>query len=212
MEKLKIKAALRDKAGVKGELSKIRAQKQIPAVVYGAGKEPVAVTVSERDLLAIQKKGGNSIVEIELPAGAEQAIIKEVQYHVVKDTPIHIDFQRVSMDKMIETTIPVILTGESAFIKTNGGIIDHVLREVDIKCLPADIPHHIEADISVLTFDVSITVADLKAPKGVTFLGDPERMIVHIMVPRDSAADTAADAAAAQPEIASAKGKKEEEK
>ncbi|MDR0953405.1 MAG: 50S ribosomal protein L25 [Elusimicrobiota bacterium] len=213
MEKLKIEATKREKAGVKGELSKIRAQKSIPAVIYGAGKEPVAITVSEKDLLAVQKAGGNAVVEIVLPTGAEQAIIKEVQYHVVKDTPIHIDFQRVSKDRMIETVIPVVLTGESAFMKINGGIIDHVLREVSVKSLPADIPHHIEADISVLTFDKHITVADLVAPKGVSFLGEPGRMVVHIIVPREEeAAATPADAAtAAQPEISAAKGKKEEE-
>jgi large subunit ribosomal protein L25 len=211
MEKIKINAASRDKAGVKGELSKIRAQKNIPAVVYGAGKEPIAITVSEKDLLAVQKAGGNAIVELVLPTGSQDAIIKEVQYHVVKDTPIHIDFQRVSKDQMIETKIPVVLTGESVFIKTNGGIIDHVLREVDIKCLPADIPHHIEADISVLTFDVSITIADLKVPKGVTFLGDLDRMVVHIIIPRESASEEAPADVATQPELAATKGKKEEE-
>jgi large subunit ribosomal protein L25 len=213
MEKIKVTAAMREKAGVKGELSKIRSQKAIPAVVYGAGREPLAITVSEKDLLAVQKAGGNAIVELALPTGSEDAIIKEVQYHVVKDNPIHIDFQRVSKDRMIETTVHVVLTGESSFIKTNGGIIDHVLREVDVKCLPADIPHHIEADISVLTFDVSITVGDLKAPKGVTFLGDPGRMVVHIIIPRDTAETTTAAPAdaATQPEIAAAKGKKEEE-
>lgn len=146
MEKIKIAGTIREKAGVRGELSKIRAQKQIPAVVYGAGKEPLVITVTEKDLIVIQKAGGNSIVEITLPTGAEQAIIKEVQYHVVKDTPIHIDFQRVSMDKPLETIVPVVLTGECAFVKTHGAIIDHVLREVMIKCLPGDIPHHIEAD------------------------------------------------------------------
>ena len=212
MEKIKISAASREKAGVKGELSKIRAQKNIPAVVYGAGKEPLSITVSEKDLLAVQKAGGNAIVQLILPTGTEEAIIKEVQYHVVKDTPIHIDFLRVSKDQMIETTVPVVLTGESAFIKANGGLIDHVLREISIKCLPADIPQRIEADIAVLTFDVSTTVADLKAPKGVTFLGDPGRMVVHIIVPRESSEDTAAAAeAAAQPELSAAKGKKEEE-
>ncbi|MDR1684283.1 MAG: 50S ribosomal protein L25 [Elusimicrobiota bacterium] len=214
MEKLTITAVNRERAGAKGELSKIRAQKLIPAVIYGAGKEPLSVSVNEKDFLAVQKAGGNAVVEIALPAGKEQAIIKEVQYHVVKDTPIHIDFQRVSMDKPIETAVPVVLVGESAFIKANGGLIDHVLREVTVKCLPADIPHHIEADIAILTFDKSITVADLKLPKGVEVMGEPGRMVVHIIIPRDTAEETAAAPAgdaATQPEIAAAKGKKEEE-
>jgi large subunit ribosomal protein L25 len=214
MEKLKIQSAKRERTGAKGELSKIRAQKNIPAVVYGAGKEPLAISVTEKDLLAIQKAGSNTIVEFTLPEGAQEAIIKEVQYHPVTDRPIHIDFQRISKDRMIETTVPVVLTGDCAFLKTSGGIIDHVLREVQIKSLPADIPHHIEADITNLTLAVSTTVGDLKAPKGVTILGDADRMVVHIIIPKEEAAPApAADAAAtaAQPELSTAKGKKEEE-
>ncbi len=211
MEKIKVTAQLREKAGVRGELSKLRATKQIPSVIYGAGKEPVVVTVSEKDLLAIQKAGGNVIVELTLPTGVEQAIIKEVQYHVVKDTPIHIDFQRVSMDHEIETVIPVVLTGECAFAKANGAMVDHVLREVTIKCLPADIPHHIELDITNVTLDNHISVADIKAPKGVELLDEAESIVVHVLMPREEAAAEAADAAA-QPELSSTKGKKEEEK
>lgn len=215
MEKIKVTAQARQKAGVRGELSKLRAMKQIPAVIYGAGKEPASITVSEKDLIAIQKAGGNVIVEITLPTGKEQAIIKEVQYHVVKDTPIHIDFQRVSMDHAIETVVPVTLVGECAFAKANGAIVDHILREVTIKCLPADIPHHIEVDITNVTLDNHISVADIKAPKGVTILGEGERTVVHVLMPKDEpapapAAAPAADAPA-QPELSTTKGKKEEE-
>ncbi|MDR0646599.1 MAG: 50S ribosomal protein L25 [Elusimicrobiota bacterium] len=212
MEKIKITAEQRNRAGAKGELSKIRAQKNIPAVIYGAGKDPIAITINEKELQSIFKAGGNAIVRIVMPSGEEEAIIKETQYHVVTDKPIHVDFQRISKDKMLETTVPVVLIGESAFLKTSGGIIDHVLREVHIKCLPADIPHHIEADITNLTLDVSITVGDLKAPKGVTFLGDPGRMVVHIIIPKEEVvAVPAAETTASQPELSSAKGKKEEE-
>ncbi|MDR0734347.1 MAG: 50S ribosomal protein L25 [Elusimicrobiota bacterium] len=214
MEKIKIAAEQRNRTGARGELSKIRAQKNIPAVLYGAGREPVSITINEKDLLSVQKAGGNAIVQLALPSGAEEAIIKEIQYHAVTDNPIHIDFQRISKDKMLETTVPIVLKGDCAFLKTNGGIIDHVLREVYIKCLPADIPHHIEADISTLTLATSITVADLEVPKGVTFVGDAGRIVVHIIIPREEAvAAPAADAvtAAAQPELSAAKGKKEEE-
>lgn len=214
MEKIKVEAQARQKAGVRGELSKLRAMKQIPAVIYGAGKEPASITVSEKDLIAIQKAGGNVIVEINLPTGKEQAIIKEVQYHVVKDTPIHIDFQRVSMDHAIETVVPVLLTGECAFAKANGAIVDHILREVTIKCLPADIPHHIEVDVTNVTLENHITVADIKTPKGVTILGEGDRTVVHVLMPKDESASAAAATgadAAAQPELSATKGKKEEE-
>ena len=215
MQKVKINAQPREKAGVRGELSKIRAQKNIPAVLYGEGLEPVSITISQKDLAEIQKSGSNAIVEIALPKGTENAIIKEVQYHVVTDSPIHVDFQRISMDKPLETIVPIVLKGECAWVKENGGIVDHTVREVSIKCLPADIPHEIDVDITGLTLDKHVTLADLVAPKGVTILGEADRMIVHIMIPREEVAAAPAAAAAgteaAQPELSATKGKKEEE-
>ena len=215
MQKVKVNAQPREKAGVRGELSKIRAQKNIPAVLYGEGLEPISITVSQKDLAEIQKAGSNAIVEIALPKGVENAIIKEVQYHVVTDSPIHVDFQRISMDKPLETVVPVVLTGECAWVKENGGIVDHTVREIAIKCLPADIPHEIAVDITGLTLDKHINLADIVAPKGVTFLGEPDKMIVHIMIPREEVAAAPAAAAAgteaAQPELSASKGKKEEE-
>ena len=214
MQKVKINAQPREKAGVRGELSKIRAQKNIPAVLYGEGLEPVSITVSQKDLAEIQKSGSNAIVEIALPKGNENAIIKEVQYHVVTDSPIHVDFQRISMDKPLETIVPIVLTGECTWVKENGGIVDHTVREVSIKCLPADIPHQIDVDITGLTLDKHVTLADLVAPKGVTILGEADRMIVHIMIPREEVAAAPAAAAgteAAQPELSATKGEKEEE-
>ena len=214
MEKLKIAAVSREKAGVKGELSKLRAQKNIPAVIYGAGKEPATISMTEKDLIAIQKAGSNVIVEIDLAGKNEVAIIKEVQYHVVTDNPIHVDFQRISMDKPIETIVPIVLTGECVFAKTHGAIVDHVLREISIKSLPGDIPHNIAVDITNIDLDNNVTVANLVAPKGVTILGEAHRMIVHVMMPKDEtpvAAPVAADATATQPELSTTKGKKEEE-
>ena len=214
MQKVKINAQPREKAGVRGELSKIRAQKNIPAVLYGEGLEPVSITISQKDLAEIQKAGSNAIVEMALPKGAENAIIKEIQYHVVSDEPIHVDFQRISMDKPLETIVPIVLTGDCVWVKENGGIVDHTVREVSIKCLPADIPHEIAVDITGLTLDKHVTSADLVAPKGVTILGEADRMIVHIMMPREEVAAAPAAAAgteAAQPELSATKGKKEEE-
>lgn len=213
MQIVKITAQNREKAGVRGELSKIRANKNIPAVLYGIGKEPSSIIISQKDLAEIQKLGSNAIVEITLGKGTENAIVKEVQYHVVTDKPIHVDFQRISMDKPLETLVPVVLTGECTWVKENGGIVDHTVREVAIKCLPADIPHEIVVDITKLTLDKHISLSDLVAPKGVTLLGEPDTMIVHIMIPRDelAAVSTATGDAAAQPELSATKGKKEEE-
>lgn len=215
METIKIAVTPREKIGVKGELSKIRAQKNIPAVIYGSAKEPVSVILSEKDLLTVLKAGSNAIVELEVAGKKETAIIKEVQYHVVTDNPIHVDLQRISMDKPIETVIPVVLTGECAFAKAHGAMVDHVLREISVKSLPSDIPHNIVVDITNIDLDNHVTVADLVAPKGVTILGEGHRMVVHVMIPKDEAPVAAAAApaadAAAQPELSATKGKKDEE-
>ena len=130
MEKIKITAQAREKAGVRGELSKIRAQKMIPAVIYGAGEEPVSISFSQKDLATIQKAGSNTLVEIDLGKKKEPAIIKEVQYHVVTDTPIHVDFQRVSMNKAIETLVPVVLVGESAVLEV--AVVEWSQQQVEI--------------------------------------------------------------------------------
>lgn len=215
MEKLKISAETREKAGVRGELSKLRGQKKIPAVIYGIDKNPTAISLAEKDLAAIQKAGSNVLVEINVAGSNELAIIKEVQYHVVTDKPIHVDFQRISMDRAIETVIPVVLAGECVFAKTHGAIVDHVLREVSIKSLPGDIPHNITVDITNVDLDNHVTVANLVAPKGVAILGDSHRMVVHVIIPKEEAAPAPAAApaadAAAQPELSATKGKKEEE-
>jgi len=216
METLKISAQMREHEGVKGVLSKIRAMKQVPAVVYGIDKKPLSIVLTLKDLATIQKSGSNVLVELDLGGKKELSIVKEVQYHVVTDMPIHVDFLRISMDKPIETVVPVVLTGECIFAKTNGDIVDHTLREVSIKSLPGDIPHNITVDVTNLDLEHHVTVGDLVAPKGVTILGDPERMVVHVMIPKDETpvaapAATDAAAAAAEPELSATKGKKDEE-
>ena len=107
MEKVSISAAAREGIGVKGALSKIRAEKNVPAVVYGGHKEPVSVTVSMKDLDKIIKAGKNTLVEVNLNGTKELALVKEVQYHAVTDKPIHADFQRVSMKDKMDVVVPI---------------------------------------------------------------------------------------------------------
>lgn len=213
MEDIKISASVRTGEGVKGALSKIRAEKNVPAVVYGGQKDPVSITISVKDLDKIIKAGKNSVVEIDLPSGKEQALMKEVQYHVVKDTPIHVDFQRVSMKEKMDVVVPLKLVGISADVKTYGAMIEHVLREVSVRALVSKIPHEIEVDITNLTLNKGFAAGDLQMPEGVELLTDAESPVVHLSIPKgeeEAAAPAAADAAA-QPESSSTKGKKEEE-
>lgn len=214
MEKVNITATARGGIGVKGALSKIRAEKNIPAVVYGGHKDPVSVTVSVKDLEKIVKAGKNTLVEITLNGAAELALVKEVQYHPVTDLPIHADFQRVAMNDKMDVVVPVRLEGTCADIAQYGAIIEHILREIEVRALVSAIPHEIVVDITPMTINKGILAGDIQMPKGVELMTDPQAPVVHLAIPKEEAAPApaaAADATAAQPESSSTKGKKDEE-
>ena len=215
MEKVAISATAREGIGVKGALSKIRADKNIPAVMYGGHKEPVSVTVSVKDLEKIIKAGKNTLVEINLAGKPELALVKEVQYHAVTDRPIHADFQRVSMKDKMDVVVPIRLEGTSADIAQYGAIVEHIMREIEVRALVSAIPHEIVVDITPMTINKGIVAGDIKLPEGVELITDKEAPVVHLAIPKDeetpAPAAAAADAAAAQPESSSTKGKKDEE-
>ena len=207
---MNIKATPRTGEGVEGALSKIRAEKNVPAVVYGGHKEPVSITVSLKDLEKIIKAGKNTIVEIELPTGKEQALVKEVQYHVVTDLPIHADFQRVSLKDKMDVVVPVKLIGESPDVKAYGAMVEHILREIEVRALVSKIPHEIEVDMTPMTINTGIVAGDIKLPEGVELLTDPQAPVVHLTILKDEEPAAAPAAAAdAQPESSSTKGKKD---
>ena len=215
MEKVTISAAAREGIGVKGALSKIRAEKKIPAVIYGGHKEPVSVTVSVKDLDKIVKAGKNTLVEMDLGGAKELALVKEIQYHVVTDNPIHADFQRVSMKDKMNVVVPLKLEGTPADVANYGAIIEHILREIEVRALVSAIPHEIVLDITPMTINKGLVAGDIKLPEGVELVTDPEAPVVHLAIPKEEeeapAPAPAADAAAAQPESSSTKGKKDEE-
>lgn len=211
MEEIKLKAEVREKPGVKGFLSNLRKNRQIPAVVYGGGKDSLKIMVNQKDLEGLIKKGSNVIVNMELGGKSEKVILKEVSYHVVDSSILHADFQRIAMDKKIEITVPVVLEGIAPGVKTHGALLDHVTREVTIKCLPSDIPHEIKVDISSLAdIGSSVTVADLKVPKGVEVSQETTTLVAHLLKPKEESLEVAKPAEeGAEPEVVE-KGKKEQ--
>lgn len=212
MEKVTISATSREGIGVKGALSKIRAEKNVPAVVYGGHKEPVSVTVSMKDLDKIIKAGKNTLVEVDLNGNKELALVKEVQYHAVTDKPIHADFQRVSMKDKMDVVVPIRLEGTSADIAQYGAIVEHIMREIEVRALVSAIPHEIVVDITPMTINKGIVAGDIKLPEGVELKTDAQAPVVHLAIPKDDTpAPAAAADAAAQPESSSTKGKKDEE-
>lgn len=211
---------VREGKGTKKVLSTLRAESKIPAVVYGAGKAPITVSLSEKELMAARKKGGvNAILRLKHAKGEETVVVKELQRHPVTDRPVHADFQRISLTQKIEAKVPLILVGESPGVKTHGGALTIELRELRIKALPTAIPQHIDADISHLELHQNLLVKDLKVAAGIEVVDGAEQVIVRCVVAKEieiaapAAAVPGAEGAAAavEPESSSTKGKKDEE-
>jgi len=198
---------------------KLRRDGRVPAVVYGAHREPVAITVDRKAVSELIQKGEHGIRSVFLlkMAGTDQqrhAMIKEVTINPISRKMMHIDFVRVLMDEKVRVTIPVHLNGTAIGVK-EGGIIDWQVRDIHIECLPNAIPDSFEVDVTELGVHDYLRVKDLKTPEGVKVLDDPERVVVGVTVARaevvaEPAAGDVAAAATSEPEVIK-KGKVEED-
>ncbi len=200
----------------KNAARRVRVAGKIPAVLYGAGHEAVAVEVDPKQISRIlfSETGHNTIFDVALGSqAAVKAMIVDWQREPIKDQLIHIDLKRIAMDKTLKVNVRVKLLGVPAGVKTAGGILDQVLREVEIECLPADIPSHIDVDVSGMNlFDV-IRVSDLPHSDKIKYLDAEDATVAHVVAIREEAVATPeAEAAAvvpgtpAEPEVAK-KGK-----
>jgi large subunit ribosomal protein L25 len=203
--------------GNKNAARRVRVAGKVPGVVYGAGKETAVISVDPRQVLRILKSetGHNTIFDLALGGDREKAMIVDWQFEPIKGKLLHVDLQRIAMDKKLTVTVPIILKGEPEGVKTQGGILEQLLREVELECLPADIPKAIEADVSHLVFGVDIRVKDLAHGDKLKFLTDEDRMVAHITTVKEevvAAPEAVADATAtpAEPEVIK-KGKQEVE-
>ena len=217
MEQVKVVAQLREKTGVRGTLSKFRAEGFTPAVIYGLNQPPVSITVSEKEMLGVLKRGANAVLKLKYSDKEDNVIIKNVQRHVVTDRVIHIDFHRISLTVKVTVKVHIKIVGEAFGVKTQGGLLEHAMRDFTVHCLPADIPKEIEIDVKDLKLDEAIRVSDIHHDK-VEIMDDPTHIVVSIVAPKEevvetpvAAAGAAAGAAAAEPEVVAGKGKKEEE-
>ena len=193
----------------KNEARRTRAAKRIPAVVYGAGKETVPITVDTRALSDAFRGGAgeNAIFLLKLQ-GSDQsrhAMIKEFQRDPVTRRPVHLDFVRVLMDTKIRVGVPVEIVGIARGVKVDAGILDIVTREIEVECLPGNIPDHLPVDVTDLGIGDALRVSAIQAPEGVEILEDPERVVVHVAHPVQEVVATpeveAVEAAAAEPEV-----------
>jgi large subunit ribosomal protein L25 len=165
---------------------RLRALGRIPAVIYGHGDDPVAVSVDGRDLRAAlsSASGENALFNLELGSTRHLAIAREFQRHPVRHTVAHIDFQVVSRDELVHADVPIQLTGEALGVTRGGGNVEHALFSLHVMAKPAEIPPYLEVDITDLQLGASIRLLDIELPSGVTTEVDPETAVVIGQVPR----------------------------
>jgi large subunit ribosomal protein L25 len=218
-----LEATVRDSFG-KNEARRTRRDGRVPAVVYGAtseggSREATAIAVDPRALLKIlhSEAGANTLISLKLGGGDARVLIKEYQLDPVTHAVLHADFYRVRMDRTIHVTIPIIVKGEPKGVKQQGGLLEFIRREIEVECLPADIPEHVEVDVSELMLHQGLRVRDIPNDGKWKSVSDLEMMVVHVILPKaEEAAATpetvaaAATATPAEPEVIK-KGKKDEE-
>lgn len=219
MEKIELETAKRNMS-TKGELNDLRRAGFVPGILYGGNETPQAITVKMKELLKLLERisGTSAILELTIDGQKSPAIIKNVQRDVLSRKPIHVDFQRILMTQKIEVVVPINVTGEAIGVKSSGGTLDQILREVKIRCLPGEIPQAVTVDVSHLNIHDSITVKSLALGPNVEVLTSPDNIVVHVLVPKVEAAPEPAAATVvaaegstpSQPEVIT-KGKKEEE-
>jgi large subunit ribosomal protein L25 len=197
----------------KNEARRLRAQGRIPAVLYGGQKagenaEPIAVDPKVLMRILHSESGLNTLIALSLNGSSTRVLVKEYQVDPVTHKLLHVDFYRIAMDKVLTVTVPVVVKGEPKGVKQQGGVLDFVHREVEVECLPADIPDKIEIDVSELLLNEAIRVRDVAPSPKLKILTEGEVMLVHVEMPKaeepePTAVDTAAAATAApaEPEV-----------
>jgi large subunit ribosomal protein L25 len=197
----------------KNHARRVRREGLIPAVLYGAGEPSVAVTVDPKIITRIlhSDSGHNSIFDLAVEGGATgKAMIVDWQNEPIKGHLLHIDLKRIAMDKKMQVSVPVTLVGTAAGVKNSGGILLHVLHEVEIECLPGDIPSHIDVDVSALEMNQSLHISDLPHSDKIEYLGEEDAVVASVTYVKAEAEPEAAAVTetATEPEVAK-KGKQE---
>lgn len=187
MNELTIEVAPRGATG-KNESRRLRAAGSIPGVVYGGGRDPVSVTVDRHTMLELMRKaGGENAVYLLKLTGTDKSrhvMIRDMDVHPVTRQVRHIDFQRIVLTEKVRISVAVEVIGTPPGVKTEGGMLDFVTREVEVECLPTNIPHHLQADVSKLHVGQHVEAGDLELPEGVTLLEAPERVIAAVSHPK----------------------------
>jgi large subunit ribosomal protein L25 len=220
MAEIVVNAKGRDDRG-KNAARRLRREGLVPGIVYGGKGGSIAIAVDPKALQKVLRSeaGRNTILKLDIAgAGATNAILKDLQVDPIKDSLLHADFYRIAMDVAIRVTVPINIRGEARGVKVDGGILELITREIEVECLPGDIPERIDVDVSDLGLNGALRVSDLPANAKVKILESPDQVVVHVVsvkeeeapAPAAVAVEGEAAAAPAEPEVLK-KGKKEEE-
>src|ERR1700704_952438 len=214
-----LEAQARDTFG-KNEARRTRRGGQVPGVLYGGdGKAATPISVAPKALLKIlhSESGQNTLISLKMAGtGDNRVLVKDFQLDPITHEVLHVDFLKIAMDKLLQFTIPIIVHGEPKGVKQQGGILEFIRREVQIEVLPADIPEHIDVDVSELMLHQGVRVRDIATNPKWKPISDLDLMLVHVILPKAEEVVAPAEAAAvatatpAEPEVIK-KGKKEEE-
>ena len=219
MATVSLSANSRDATG-KGAARTLRSKGQVPAVIYGHGREPQPLVLNARDLdkMLSHIQAESTVSEVTVGGHTAKTLIREIQRHPIKRQILHVDFQALVAGEKVTVSIPIVLTGTPEGVRLEGGVLDHTLREIEIEVDPSNIPDHVEYDVTNMVIGDSVHISDLKVPEGVEVLDDPETSVAVLAAPRAIIEEVAAVAepvegeagAVAEPEVIG-RGKEEEE-
>src|SRR4029077_11380579 len=212
-QELILKAEKREPA-TKGAVKTLRRQDRVPGVGDGGKGDPQPLSIDEKSLQQIihSERGRNALITLQVADTSHAVLVKEIQRNAITRAILHVDFHRVSLKQKVEAAVPVHVKGEAPGVKLSGGVMEHVVREVRVPCLPTEIPSGLDADVSLLQIGQAIKAKDLQAPPGVELLIDPDAIIINIVSPtilEEPTVAAASEAASTEPEVIK-KGKVEE--
>ncbi len=205
--------------GSKGRLNEYRRSGKVPGILYGPHEKPTPIVVDEKELRAALTSG-HTLLDAKLGRSKKQVVIREVQKHPVRGNFLHVDLMAVTTGEKITLTVPLVLVGTPRGVKDQGGTLLHELHEVEIECLPKDVPEKIEVDVSELGVGQSLHISDIKI-ENITFVTPGDALVAHVVAPRVAAeaapaaeevvAEEGAEAEEAAPEAPPAEGQEEKE-
>lgn len=186
-------------------IRRLRSAGQVPGVVYGRDMKPVSVLVTHRDLIKLlhSSTGEHSLVTLKLDGGGsweKPVLVQDIQHDPVDGRPVHVDFHAILLTERLKVKVPLVLKGEPMGVKQEGGILEQFLREIEVECLPTEIPAHVEFDVTALSIGNTIHVSDLTAPANAKITSEPEGAVAAVLAPKVEKPEEAAEAVT-EPEV-----------